>query len=220
MMTRLLVLLIVSTLGGGLIAAPPSTETDRLRRENQELRRKLLVAERELAGYRMYLGNVSFDHNKLTPADRERRLLLLLEELAKRGNNLSMSALTVSDECRKLLKELPLGPARKAQIELRLDELEKSAWVFAGLAIPGSSDAGSCRILAVDRELKAVVVSAGTGDGVFPGMIFRAKHNPNLKLRILGTRMEGAVAEIVSGLPHEFRPGLEMSALHQVTSEE
>ena len=142
-------------------------------------------------------------------------MLLVLEELARRGNGLSMAALTVSDECRKLLQEMPLGPARKAQVELRLDELEKAAWIFAGLAIPGNSDVGNCRVLAVDRDLNVAVISAGAGAGVFPGMVFTAKQNGQLKLRVLATRFEGAVAEIISGKPHEFRPGLEMTALHQ-----
>ncbi len=210
-----LITLFLMFTGGQLIAAAPESEIERLQRENRELREKLLKAERELSGYRMWLGNIAFDHTKMARPDREIRLLAILEEISRRGNALSMSALSVREECLKLIAELPLGPARKAQIELRLDELERASMNFASLTIPGSSDVGSCRVLAVERKLKVVAISAGSGKGVFPGMIFSSKQNKNLKLRVIGTRFEGSVAEIVSGEAHEFTPGMEMSALHQ-----
>jgi hypothetical protein len=200
--------------GGQLIAAAPDSEIERLRRENRELRENLLKSERELAGYRMWLGNIAFDHTQMTFPERETRLLALLEEVSRRGNALSMSALSVREECLKLIAELPLGPARKAQVELRLDELERASMDFASLTIPKSSDIGSCRILAVDHQLKVVVISAGSGNGVFPGLIFTAAKNKNLKLRVIGTRFEGAVTEIISGEVRDFTPGMEMSALH------
>ena len=208
--------ILVIVISGVLVwADTPESDIARLERENRELKEKLLQAERELAGYRQWLAGLALDQSQMELSDRERRALLVLEELARRGNVLSMKALSVRDECRRLLAELPLGPARKAQVELRLDELERSAMSFAALTIPGNSDIGSCRVLAADRELKVVVLSVGAGNGVFPGMVFHAKQNPNLKIRIIGTRFDGSVAEVVSGEIHEFTPGMEMSALHQ-----
>ena len=198
-----------------LPAVSPDSEITRLKLENRELKEKLLRTERELDGIRMWLGNIAFDHTRMAVSDRERQILLTLNELARRGNGLSMAALAVSDECRRLLAELPLGPARKAQVELRLSELDNAAMNFAGLTIPGNSDVGSCRVLAVNRELNVAVLSAGASRGVFPGMIFTSKQNPVLKLRVIGTRQEGSVAEIISGAAYEFSTGMEMSALHQ-----
>ena len=209
------IFLLLMMSGGWLWANPPESEVERLERENRELREKLAQAERELAGYRQWLADLALDHTQMELSERERRVLLMLEELARRGNALSMKALSVRDECRRLLVELPLGPARKAQIELRLDELERAAMGFAALTIPGNSDIGSCRVLAADRDLKVVVISIGAGAGVFPGMIFHATQNPRLQLRVIGTRFDGSVAEIVSGEVHEFTPGMEMSALHR-----
>ena len=129
---------------------------------------------------------------------------------------MSMAALAVRDECRKLLSEMPLGPARKAQLELRLDELTRSAGEFARMTIPADSHIGSSRVLGVDHNLRVVVISSGSGAGVFVGMIFKAKQHPELKIRVIGTRFEGAVAEVVSGNWNDIVPGMEFSALHQV----
>ncbi len=217
-MKRFLTTLLLIIAGVLAHADTPEAELVRLRRENRELREKLLQSERELTGYRQWLAGLTLDHTRMELSDRERRTLLVLEELVRRGNVMSMKALSVRDECRRLMAEMPLGPARKAQVELRLDELERAAMQFAALAIPGNSDISSCRVLAASRELKVVVISAGAGAGVFPGMVFHAKENPELRLRVIGTKFDGAVAEIVSGEIHQFTPGLEMSALHQMPS--
>lgn len=206
------VIALVSSLS--IFAGEPAGELLRLTRENRELRKKLLDAEKEIGEYRLWLGSLTVDHRKMLATEREKRSLFILDELAKRGNSLSISALAVHEECRKLLAELPLGPVRKAQVELRLDELERAAGAFAALTVPSDSGAGNSRILAVDKELKVVVLSAGAGAGVFPGMIFSAKSRKNLKLRVIAVRFDGALAEIVSGRIHEFVPGMEMSALH------
>lgn len=207
--------LLLLLLGAALHAAAPETEIARLRRENRELRGKLLQTEERLNAYRLWLGNVTLDQEAMAVGERERRALLVLEELARRGNSLSMAALAVRDECRKLIAEMPVGPARKAQMELRLDELTRAAGEFAALTIPGDSHAGSARILAIDRDLKVAVISAGAGAGVFPGMIFRAKERPQVRLRVVGTRFEGAVAELIAGNWQDVVPGMEVSALHQ-----
>ncbi|MBO5668614.1 MAG: hypothetical protein J6S43_05765 [Lentisphaeria bacterium] len=210
------IMLTIAVLGGGFFSARAEDELSRLRKDNRELRDKLIQAERELTNYRLWLANAAFDHTRMQVSEREQRQLLLLEELSRRSNALSMTALAIGDECRRLLTELPLGPVRKAQVELRLEELEKCAGHLAGLTIPGNSEIGSCRILAVDHQLKVAVISAGSSDGVFPGMVFHVKAKPQLKLRVIGTHTEGAVAEAIAGEIKDFAPGMEMSALHQV----
>lgn len=209
------ILLVVIFLTGAVNAVPADSDNTRLIRENRELREKLLQAEKELAEYRMYFANLSVDHLKKNNSEREQRAFYLLDELIKRGNALSISALAVGGECRKLLNDFPLGPARKAQIELRIEELERSAGLFAGLSLPDNSSVGSCRILAVERNLKVIVLSAGAGAGIFPGMVFTAKKDPLLKFKVIGTRVEGAVAEIISGDINNIVPGIEVSALQQ-----
>lgn len=209
-------LFLLPVLGGMIISARADDELSKLRSANRELRDKLIKAEKELADYRLWLANVAFDHDRMQHSDREKRQLILLEELSRRSNALSMSALAVGDECRRLLSELPVGPVRKAQVELRLEELETRAGELAGLTIPGNSEISSCRVLAVDPELQVAVISAGSSKGVFPGMVFHVKSKPQLKLKIIGTRPEGAAGEIISGKAGDFVPGMELSALHQV----
>ncbi len=198
------------------MGTPQESEHERLVRENRILREMLLKQERELADYRIWIAGLGVDYRKNKVSDREKLYLFTLQELAKRGNLLSMSALAVRDECRKLLAELPLGPARKAQVELRLDELERSAAKLAGLTIPGDAQASACRVLALNSQLQVAVLSAGAGAGVFPGMIFHAKNKPELKIRVIATRFEGSVAEIVEGAWEDLVPGMEMSAFQQL----
>lgn len=210
----LFMILLVS--GGGVLSAPPSeTDYQKLLKKNRELREKLVKAENELANYRLWFANMGVEARNKDHVDREKRLLMILNEMAKRGNNLSLSALMIGDECRKLLREMPVGPARKAQIELRLDELEKAAGSFAGMAVPSDSGVANCRILSVSYDLKVAVISAGASAGVFPGMVFRAKNNPSLRVIVIGTRFEGAVVELISGEWHDLVPGTEFSALYR-----
>lgn len=211
------VLLIVFT-GLQIVYAAPENDSARLIRENRNLREKLLAVEKELAEYRVWLAGLGIDHQKITVPDREKRLLHILNELMQRGNSLSVAAHSVRDECRRLLTELPLGPVRKAQVELRLDELDRAAGTFAAITVPGDAGAGNCRVLAIEKNLKVVVLSAGFGSGVFPGMIFTAKRKKTLKLRVISVRFEGSLAELVSGDWQELVPGMEMSALHQSPS--
>ncbi len=215
MAKKIFALLTIIISGAVFLQATPESEAGRLRRENQQLRKKLLARENELVNYRIWLASLGIDYRKSSVSDREKRLLYTLDEISRRGNLLSMAALTVSDECRKLLAELPLGPARKAQIKIRLDELDRAAGKFAGLTIPGDAQAGSCRILALNNDLQVVILSAGAGAGVFPGMVFHVKNNPQLKFRVTGTRFEGAVAELIEGDWQDIVPGMEVSAFQK-----
>ena len=188
-------------------------EISRLRRENQQLRERIIQLEQRLSGIRQWLGSATLNREEVSHSSRENRLLFSLKEFSRRGNNLAMEALNTADAFRKFLADAQIGPARKAQILLQLEELEKHARIFSALSIPGTDTAGNCRVLALNHELQAVVVSAGTGTGVMPGMILHRTGNPELKLRVIATRFDGALAEVVTGSIADFPPGTPLSAL-------
>lgn len=189
------------------------TELDRLRRENRQLREQVIKLEQRLAGLRQWLGHTTLDREEVKHSSRESRLLFSLKEFSRRGNILAMASAGTAEEFRKLLTDMPLGPARKAQLLLRIEEMERAAGSFSALSMPGNDSVNRCRVLAFDQELQVVVISAGSGNGVMPGMIFHRTDKPDLKLRVIATRFDGSLAEVISGTANEFLPGTPLSAV-------
>ncbi|MCI5778208.1 MAG: hypothetical protein MR051_00055 [Lentisphaeria bacterium] len=187
-------------------------EAAALRRENRELRERLIRMERELAAVRIWLGDAG-SGAAAGNADGERRALLAVREFSRRGNRMAAEAAAAGEEFRALLGELALGPARKARLQLRLDALDDAARKFSALSIPGADTVGSCRVLAVSRELQVAVVSAGSGSGVAPGMIFHPVSAPEVRLRVIGVRFDGALVEPIAGKLDAVVPGTQLSAL-------
>ena len=205
--------------GGALLAllvtaavAAAGDDAAALRAENGRLREQVTRMEKELAALRMWLGGASLGPDAGFSV-RERRALLTIDEFARRGNKLTVEAVSSCEEFRKLLDELALGPARKAQLRLRLDALDDAARRFAALSVPTQDTVRSCQVLAVDRELRTAVISAGSGSGVMPGMVFHAESVPELRLRVIAVQYEGALVEPVSGALDRLVPGMRLSAL-------
>ena len=210
MLKKSLLLITILLVSGTLRA---EDELARLRRENRQLRDQVIKLEQRLAGLRQWLGHTTLDREDVKHSTRESRLLFSLKEFSRRGNILVMAAASTGDEFRKLLADMPLGPARKAQLQLRIEELERAARSFSALSFPGHDTIRNCRVLAFDPELQVVVISAGTGNGVMPGMVFHRADDPKLKLRVIATRFDGSLAEVISGSANDFLPGSQLSAV-------
>ena len=170
--------------------------SDRLQQENQQLRSRIIALESELAAIRQWLGGMTVDPLDISAGAREKRALLALKEFSRRGNALVLESAAVADEFRQVIAALPAGPARKAQLQLQIDALENAARKFSALSIPGNDTIRSCRVLAVNRELRVAVISAGSSEGVVPGMVFHPSGRENIRLRVISVRYEGALAEI------------------------
>ena len=212
-MTILKKSLLLATVIMSACALRAEDEISRLRRENRQLREQVIKLEQRLAGLRQWLGHTTLDREDVKHSSRESRLLFSLKEFSRRGNILAMAAADTGDEFKKLLADMPLGPARKAQLQLRIEELERAAGSFSALSFPGSNTVNRCRVLAFDPQLQAVVISAGAGNGVMPGMLFHRTDKPDLKLRVIATRFDGSLAEVVSGEANDFLPGTPLSAV-------
>ncbi len=188
-------------------------ELSRLRRDNSDLRNKVISMEKELYLYRQYLSGIAVDRNNMNDKNREQRALNALDELSKRGNLLVLSAAAVAEEVKSYWNLIEIDPVKKARLQLHLDELEKAVFRFTALSIPGDDSIKKCRVLAVNRELDMVVLSAGANSGVAPGMVFYASGDSNIRLKIIGVRLEGAAAELISGEWKDIVPGMSVSAL-------
>ncbi len=187
----------------------------RLQQENRQLREKIIQLESELGVIRQWLGGTAVDALDVSAGAREKRALLALKEFSRRGNALVLESVAVAEEFRQVIAELAAGPARKARLQLRVDALESAAQKFSALSIPGNDNIHSCRILAVSRELNVAVISAGSNEGVVPGMVFRpsGREGIPLQLRVIGVRYEGALAEIIRGNPRDVVPGMSVTAV-------
>lgn len=196
-----------------------NSELSRLRRDNSELRTEIIAMEKELSFYRQWLAGIAVDHGNMSASGRERRALNALDELSRRGNVLTLAAAAVNDEIKQVWNFIDIDPVKKARLQLRIDELEKAVFRFTALSIPGDDSIKKCRILAVNRELDIIVLSAGTNSGIAPGMVFYADNDSGIRLRVIGVRVEGAAAELLSGEWKDVIPGMSVSALKVEKSE-
>ncbi len=187
--------------------------SDTLLQENQQLRSRIIALESELAAIRQWLGGMAVDPLDVSAGAREKRALLALKEFSRRGNALVLESAAVADEFRRVIAALPAGPARKAQLQLQIDALENAARKFSALSIPGNDTIQSCRVLAVNRELRVAVISAGSNEGVVPGMVFHPAGSKSIRLRVTAVRYEGALAEIISGDLSGIVPGMSVTAV-------
>ena len=116
------------------------------------------------------------------------------------------------------MRELPIGKVRQVEIQLKLDDLARSARRFVTMTEPvqdaekGSVPLRTCRILAVNRELSIVVLSVGSVQGAFAGLIYRVgtgAEEEQVRLKVVGVRPSVAAAVVVSGSVDSLAPGME-----------
>ena len=196
-----------------------------MREEKAELRAELFEIKEKFAkqnaNYRqlqLWLAGVPAEGAVRKSGRREERLLQAMGEVSKDGSALALSAVSFCEQVQQLLKELPIGKVRQAEIQLQLDGLSKDARRFIALTESGETVAKgidalrTCRILAVNRELSIVVLSVGSVKGAFAGMIYRVGKDRQIQLRVVSVRPYAAAAEVVKGTIGDLAPGMEAVA--------
>lgn len=200
-------------------------ENESLREEKAELRAELFEIKEKFAkqnaNYRqlqLWLAGVPAEGTVRKSGRREEQLLQAMGEVSKDGGALALKAVSFCEQVQQLLKELPIGKVRQAEIQLQLDGLSKDARRFIALTEPGETVAKgidplrTCRILAVNRELSIVVLSVGSVKGAFAGMIYRVGKDRQIQLRVVSVRPYAAAAEVVKGTIGDLAPGMEAVA--------
>jgi hypothetical protein len=208
-------------------AEPPSVELNRLRAENRRLRQELdrlrasrSKEERDLLKFRAWLAATADSGKVQTASEREMRLLAVLSEMVVRCNRLVVHISSVERTFRDLLSEFPVGPARQARLLLQLEQLERYSMQVSSIAAVAEADEDPAAfrettVLAVNRELETAVLAVGSVHGVFPGLLYQARNDEGLVLRIVSVRPWVCAAVPVSGGIDKITPGMRFTAEHR-----
>lgn len=192
------------------------SEVERLRRENAELREQLLKERTRARDQALFLAAVADEGEFSSPKEREARLLTRLAVLCGDGEKLAVKAAEAVAEVRRVLRELPVDTARRAQLQLLLDELERQAGVVAALVEDQPRDPEQafreCRVLAVNHELKLLLVDIGFRQGAFVGLGLRGGRDRKIKIRLEEVRAGVSAAAVIQGDWRDVAPGMVFNA--------
>ena len=216
-MRRFTILLLVAVVCGVRpVRGDDSGELERLRRENAELREELLRERTRARDIALFLASVADEGEFSSPKEREAQLLTKLSALCTDGDKLAVKAAEVASEIRKLLRELPVDAARRAHLQLLLDELERQAGIFAALVDDPAADPAAafreCRVLAVNRELGIALMDIGFRQGAFVGLVLRGGPDNKIELRLEDVRSGVSAAAVMRGELGSIVPGMVFNA--------
>lgn len=151
----------------------------------------------------------SGDVRKISDGNNE--LLKLMDDYSKYGGELALNSIQFCEFVKGLFSELPIGKVRQAELQLKIESLEKSSNKFITLSkayVESGNSLGRCRILAVDKNLNCVILSTGTVHGAFNGLLYRSGKEPAL-LKVVAVRPFVAAAVLMSGNIKDLSPGME-----------
>ena len=209
--TILLYIIISALIMTAADAAVPETPEAALRRENARLRSELLQRSKELEDLKLYLATITSGGGVQKSSEREKNALAALDKLSRTGMDMALKVDTAVRELRAIVRLLKLSDLQQTQINLRLDAMEKA--VSRYLLFARGSKKESCNVLAIERTLGIVVISAGLDQGIFPGMVFRPRQgNSSIRLRVIAVKQEIAATELIAGAWEDITPGMEVTA--------
>jgi len=140
---------------------------------------------------------------------REDQLVQTLGNVFDSSRTLALRSVDFCDLVDSLLKQMPIGKVRKAEINLRMEELKKGARKLNTLAdlTFRQKPVNRCRILAVNKDLQVVVLPVGSIHGVSIGLNYYTGKK-KVRLRIIMVRPfvsaavpeEGNIESLASGM--------------------
>lgn len=142
---------------------------------------------------------------------REGQLIRILNDIFDNTRKFALQSVEFCDLVDSLLKQMPIGKVRKAEINLRMEELKKGARnlnTMADLKIR-QKPVDRCRILAVNKDLQVVVLPVGSVHGIFIGLIYYTGKEKEA-LRIVSVRPFVSAAIPEKGNIESLTPGMEV----------
>lgn len=150
-------------------------------------------------------------------SSREVELMETLELVFRFGADLAGKSASASEKVLGILPETGLDEVERAKLRVALEEVRKSAGLFARLVQSPESPAGfeSCRILAVDEALGVVVLSAGYRSGVRVNLRLWAENDSKTVLKVVALRSFVCAAIPEEGTLRDLVPGMKVSPVRR-----
>ena len=187
-----------------------ATETEVLRKELIETLEKSSETLERLKVLELSAASVLDTMEPAYMSSREVELLDTLELVSRFGSDLAGKSASASEKLLGILPETKLDEVEQAKLRVTLEDVRRSAALFARLVRPPGDPAGfdSCRVLAVDEALGVVVLSAGYRNGVRVNLRLWAENGRGTALKVVALRSfvsaavpeEGSVRDLVPGM--------------------
>ena len=144
-----------------------------------------------------------------TATYREGQLVKALADTFDSSRKLALKTVEFCDIVDTLLRQMPIGKIRKAEINLRAEELKKGARKLTTLADLEfrQKPVNRCRVLAVNKSLQVVVLPVGSVHGVSNGLNYYI--GKAAQLRVIMVRPFVSAAVPVKGSIESLAPGME-----------
>lgn len=191
-------------------------ERARLRQELFETNEKFQKENDKFRELQLWLAKVPAGGMVRYQGQREDELYKRLGDLSNAGGQLALEAVSFSETVEELLRELPVGKTRQAEVRLKLDALVRDSRRFIAMSeLRKGTDSGfdmlrTCRVLSVNRELNVAILSVGADQGAFAGMMYRVKDKDEW-LKVISVRPTIAAALLISGNIENLTPGMELA---------
>ena len=210
-MFKIRTLLIV--LGAAAVSLTTAADTfETLRKENSELRSKLLAQSRELKQMRLWLAGMISGEAELGK-DADGVKTLRLKTISEQGMNLVLKSDAVSKAFRAFLQQSKLNEATRINYILQLDELDAAARSFSGTVKSPDPEKLDMRVINIQTTLNIAVVSGGMDSGIFPGMILYPANlcDSELQFRVVSVRPGVCAVDLKAGSWSEVVPGMALT---------
>ena len=150
-------------------------------------------------------------------SSREVELMETLELVFRFGADLAGKSASASEKVLGILPETGLDEVERAKLRVALEEVRKSAGLFARLVHSPADPTGfeSCRILAVDDALGVVVLSAGYRSGVRVNLRLWAENDSKTVLKVVALRSFVCAAIPEEGTLRDLVPGMKVSPVRR-----
>lgn len=192
-------------------------ENAELKKENDSLRKELIeildrYSEQDASMERIQLSiaGALANSEKTDISAREQELLNILEGLLKQSGAYAFKSLEFYRQLEEVLKKAQLDNVELAKIKLNMEDLAAKAKDLGAMSVSPQQKQriDKCRILAVNKTLQTVVLSAGFAQGITNGLNWYAGKNKEIQLRVVTARPFISAAAVIKGNIEDLSQGM------------